>query len=147
MDDSEVRVCSVARTLEVVGERWALLVVREAFLGVHRFDEIRRNTGAPRDILSARLKSLVAAGVLERRQYQERPVRHEYHLTDAGRDLYPVIVALRQWGDTHVHTDGPRQPRTFLHECGGADPARLICPDCGERVEAGSYRPVAQAVG
>ncbi|MGE4178002.1 MAG: winged helix-turn-helix transcriptional regulator [Thermoleophilia bacterium] len=146
MDGTGPRTCSVARTLEVVGERWALLVVREAFLGVHRFDEIRRNTGAPRDILSARLKSLVAAGVLERRQYQDRPVRHEYHLTAAGRDLYPVIVALRQWGDRHVHRDGP-QPRRFLHECGGGDPASLICPDCGEAVEAGSYRPTAQAVG
>lgn len=137
MDDGP-RVCSVARALELVGDRWALLVIREAFLGDHRFDEIQRRTGAPRDILAARLKKLVAAGILERRQYQERPERHEYHLTGAGRDLHPVITALRQWGDRHV-TDGPR-PARFIHACGGAHPARMVCPDCGEAVEPGSYR-------
>ena len=78
------RICSAARALEVVGDRWALLVLREAFLGDHRFDEMQRRTGAPRDILAARLKKLVAAGVLERRLYQERPPRYEYHLTEAG---------------------------------------------------------------
>ena len=137
MDDGP-RVCSVARTLDVVGERWALLVVREAFLGDHRFDEMQRRTGAPRDILAARLKKLVAAGILERRLYQERPARYEYHLTDAGRDLYPVIVALRQWGDRHV-TEGPRASR-FTHVCGGAGRAHFVCPDCGEAVAPASYR-------
>ena len=126
------RVCSVARTLEVVGDRWSLLVIREAFLGVHRFDAIQRRTGAPRDILSARLRKLVETGVLERRRYQERPPRDEYHLTEAGRELYPVITALRQWGDRHV----TRPP----HDCGGEGPAVLVCPDCGEPVEPGSYR-------
>ena len=138
MDDGP-RVCSVARSLDVVGEKWALLVVREVFLGDHRFEGIQRRTGAPRDVLAARLKSLVARGILERRPYQERPVRHEYHLTDAGRDLYPVIVALRQWGDRHAGTtDGP-QPSRFVHSCGGAHGARMVCPDCGEPVTAGSY--------
>ena len=133
------RVCSVARTLDVVGERWALLVVREAFLGSHRFDEIQRNTGAPRDILATRLKKLVEQGVLERRLYQERPERYEYHLTPAGEDLYPVITALRQWGDRHVDVPGARPP-TFEHACGGADPGLFVCPDCGKRVAPGSYR-------
>ena len=143
MDDGP-RVCSVAGTLEVVGDRWALLVVREAILGDHRFDEMQRRTGAPRDILAARLKKLVAAGVLERRLYQEHPPRYEYHLTEAGRDLHTVITALRNWGDKHVTREGPR-PSRFVHACGGADPAQLVCPDCGEPVVAGSYRREAAA--
>ena len=85
MDDGP-RNCSVARTLEVVGDRWSLLVIREALLGAHRFDQMQRGTGAPRDILAARLRKLVETGVLERRRYQERPPRFEYHLTEAGRD-------------------------------------------------------------
>jgi len=133
------RVCSVARTLDVVGERWALLVVREAFLGSHRFDQIQRNTGAPRDVLAARIKKLVEMGVLGRRLYQHRPDRYEYHLTTAGADLYPVITALRQWGDRHVSIPGP-VPSVFEHTCGGLDPAVLVCPDCGEPVAPGSYR-------
>jgi DNA-binding HxlR family transcriptional regulator len=131
-------VCSVARTLEVVGDRWSLLVIREAFLGVHRFDAIQRRTGAPRDILAARLRKLVETGVLERRRYQERPPRDEYHLTEAGRELHPVITALRQWGDRHVTR--PPAPARFAHDCGGEGPAVLVCPDCGEQVEPGSYR-------
>jgi DNA-binding HxlR family transcriptional regulator len=140
------RVCSIARTLEVVGDRWALLVVREAFLGVHRFDEIQRKTGAPRDILAARLKRLVETGVLERRLYQERPQRYEYQLTEAGKGLYPVVTALRQWGDRYVTMPGPA-PSVFEHVCGGLDPAVLICPDCGEPVSAGSYRRREQSTG
>ena len=131
------RVCSVARTLEVVGDRWALLVVREAFLGSHRFDEIQRNTGAPRDILAARLKKLVEHGVLERRLYQERPPRFEYHLTEAGLALHPVITTLRQWGDRYA-AERPAAPH-FTHVCGGESPAELVCPDCGEPVEPRSF--------
>jgi DNA-binding HxlR family transcriptional regulator len=137
--DDGPRNCSVARTLEVVGDRWSLLVIREAFLGAHRFDQMQRGTGAPRDILAARLRKLVETGVLERRRYQDRPPRFEYHLTQAGRDLHPVITALRQWGDRHVTEPEPR-PVRFAHECGGHSPATLVCPDCGERVAVGSYR-------
>lgn len=137
--DSHPRVCSVARTLDLVGERWALLVVREALLGSHRFDEIQRNTGAPRDILAARLRKLVEVGILERRLYQQRPERYEYHLTPAGTDLYPVITALRQWGDAHVTEPRPL-PVRFAHECGGVDAAVLVCPDCGNAVTPGSYQ-------
>lgn len=138
MDDGP-RICSVARTLEVVGERWALLVVREAFLGVHRFEQMQRKTAAPRDILAARLKKLVETGILERRMYQEHPPRFEYHLTEGGRELYPVIIALRQWGDRHLERPGPA-PGRFRHLCGGGHPAQLVCPDCGEPVAPGSYR-------
>ncbi|SDS73459.1 DNA-binding transcriptional regulator, HxlR family [Nocardioides scoriae] len=106
------RPCPMAASLEVVGERWALLVVREVALGQHRFSGIVAGTGAPRDRVTARLRSLVAAGVLERRQYQSGPDRFDYHLTDAGRDLLPVLDALVGWGRVHaVHPDDPDLPR------------------------------------
>src|SRR6476469_8339461 len=111
------RVCSIARTLDVVGEKWALLAVREVFLGNHRFDEMVARTGAPRDTLANRLRTLVAEGVLEKRRYSERPPRDEYVLTEAGRDLYPVVMALKQWGDRHRSgEDGP--PLVLAHTCG-----------------------------
>jgi len=122
-----------------VGERWALLVVREAFLGSHRFDQIQRKTGAPRDVLAARLKRLLEAGILERRMYQEHPARYEYHLTEAGQGLYPVITALRQWGDRYVTEPSPR-PGPFAHSCGSTNAATMVCPDCGDPIQAGSYR-------
>src|SRR5580698_10177677 len=106
--ETRPRTCSVARTLEIVGEKWALLAVREVFLGSRRFEEMVTNTGAPRDTLTARLKTLVEHGILEKRRYSERPPRDEYVLTDAGRDLYPVILTLMQWGDKHRPLDsGP----------------------------------------
>jgi DNA-binding HxlR family transcriptional regulator len=132
------RVCSAARALEVVGDRWSLLVLREVFLGTHRFDAMQANTGAPRDILSARLKKLVAHGVLERRPYQEHPPRVEYHATEAGRELAPVVTALRQWGDRHLRTEEGPQPAHFHHVCGSARPAAFVCPDCGEALTVGS---------
>ncbi len=94
------RPCPIAASLEVVGDRWALLVVREVALGSHRFTDIASGTGAPRDRLTARLKSLVETGILERRRYSEAPPRHEYHLTDAGRALLPVLDQLLLWGRT-----------------------------------------------
>src|SRR5215470_13192901 len=96
------RHCSIAGALDVVGEKWSLLVVRELFFGVRRFSEIAVNTGAPRDILTTRLRRLEDAGVIERSEYSNRPLRYEYRLTHAGRDLLPVIMALKQWGDRHV---------------------------------------------
>src|ERR1700709_2019623 len=93
------RHCSVATALQVVGEKWALLVVRELFLGNRRFDRIAANTGAPRDILTTRLRSLERAGIITRRAYQDRPQRFEYRLPEAGRDLHPLPPALRTWGD------------------------------------------------
>ena len=138
MDSVAPRVCSAARALEVVGDRWSLLVMREVFLGTHRFDAMRANTGAPRDILSARLKKLVAHGVLEKRPYQERPVRFEYHATAAGEELAPVVTALRQWGDRHLRSDEGPQPARFRHVCGSDRPARFACPDCGEDIKVGS---------
>jgi DNA-binding HxlR family transcriptional regulator len=131
---SEPRACSIARTLEIVGEKWALLAVREVFLGDRRFDEMVRRTGAPRDTLAARLRTLVGGGILERRQYSEHPARYEYWLTEAGRDLYPVIAALMRWGDKHLAgDDGP--PLVLAHRCGHRLVAQLVCEACGEPLD------------
>jgi len=136
------RECSVARTLEIVGEKWALLAVREVFLGNRRFDEMVRRTGAPRDTMAARLRVLTGAGILERRPYSEHPARFEYHLTDAGRDLYPVILALMRWGDKHLAGDaGP--PLVLEHRCGHRLAAQFVCESCGAPVVAGTTRPRA----
>ena len=119
----------MARTLEIIGERWSLLVLREVFLGVRRFDAIQAATGAPRAVLTRRLDTLVAAGVLRRRAYQEAGsrVRHEYRLTEAGRELQPVLTALMQWGDRHLGwPDGP--PLRITHaDCGAPVRATLRC--------------------
>src|SRR6476659_10471164 len=91
--------CSVARSLEVVGERWTLLVLRDAFLGIRRFDDFQRSLGVARNVLQNRLERLVEHGILERARYQERPERFEYRLTEKGLDLWPVIVSLISFGD------------------------------------------------
>ena len=135
------RPCSIARTLDIVGEKWALLAVREVFLGDRRFDEMVRRTGAPRDTLAARLRTLVSAGILDRRQYSEHPARFEYHLTDAGRDLYPVIVTLMHWGDQYLAgEDGP--PLVLQHHCGHELVAQVVCQACGEPLRARDAKPV-----
>lgn len=126
------RSCSIARTLELIGEKWALLALREVFLGVRRFDAIQRNTGAPRDILSARLRKLVAAGLLERRQYQEHPARFEYRLTEPGRELLPVLLTLMHWGDRYLADGDP--PLIYRHRCGADLEPVLVCGACGDPV-------------
>jgi DNA-binding HxlR family transcriptional regulator len=137
--DTRRRNCSVARTLDVVGEKWALLAIREVFLGNHRFDEMVKRTGAPRDTLAARLRTLVGAGVLERRQYCEHPARFEYHLTEAGRELNPVILMLMRWGDRYLAgEDGP--PLVLQHDCGHRLDAEVTCAACHRPVAAGSTR-------
>jgi DNA-binding HxlR family transcriptional regulator len=139
MSSAEPRTCSIARTLDIVGEKWALLAIREVFLGDRRFDEMVRRTGAPRDTLAARLRTLVAAGILERRPYSEHPARFEYFLTEAGRDLYPVIATLMRWGDKYLAgDDGP--PLVLEHTCGHRLVAQLTCQACGEPLEAGQAK-------
>jgi DNA-binding HxlR family transcriptional regulator len=140
---AQPRVCSVARTLEIVGEKWALLAVREVFLGNNRFDGMIRRTGAPRDTLAARLRTLVSAGILDRRPYREHPARFEYRLTDAGRELYPVILTLMHWGDRHL-AGGEEPPLVLEHQCGHRLSAQLVCEACGEPVRAADTRRVAQ---
>lgn len=124
------RPCSVAASLELVGDRWSLLVVREIGFGNHRFSEIARNTGAPRDRLAARLKELVAAGILERREYQQSPPRSDYHLTAAGRDLAPVLESLLHWGDKWA----VQAPPVTLKHHDHALRSRTVCASCGEPV-------------
>ena len=121
------RPCSVAAALNLIGEKWTLLAVREIAFGNKRFDAIARNTGAPRDRLTARLRTLEAAGVVERRQYSEHPPRYEYELTQAGLELRSVLTVLRGWGDRWA-VDSP--PTGFVHSCGhDLDPA-VVCRHC-----------------
>jgi len=117
--------------MTVLGEKWSLLVIRELALGVHRFDEIQRNTGAPRDILANRLRKLEDEGVLERRQYQERPVRHGYHLTASGNELRPILLALSQWGERWTPQENTAE---FVHTCGEVVDLVHTCRGCGEAV-------------
>jgi DNA-binding HxlR family transcriptional regulator len=125
--------CSVAQCLEVVGEWWSMLIVRDAFLGITRFDQFQRRLGISRNILHERLSTLVDAGVLVRVPYSQHPPRDDYRLTDKGRDLWPVITAMRQWGDRHVAPAGP--PITVVHKgCGAVCDAVMVCASCGERV-------------
>jgi DNA-binding HxlR family transcriptional regulator len=127
--------CSVAKSLELVGERWTMLVVREIFLGNRRFDEIAARLGIARNVLTARLGRLVEEGVLERVRYQERPERFEYRLTEKGIDLWPVIVSLVQFGDRYYAPDGP--PMVLTHKgCGGAVDAHRTCDRCQARLTA-----------
>ena len=130
------RHCSIAGALDVVGEKWSLLVVRELFLGVRRFSEIAANTGAPRDILTTRLRRLEDVGVVERTKYSDRPPRYEYRLTRAGGDLLPVILAVKQWGDRHV--SGEVLPPVYEHSCGATFQPRMDCAVCGEPADSRS---------
>jgi DNA-binding HxlR family transcriptional regulator len=127
------QVCSIARTLEVVGERWSLLIIRDIALGKRRFDDLQRSLGVARNVLSDRLGRLVESEILERVRYQDRPERHEYRLTDKGRELHVAVLALMHWGDRHLAPHGP--PRLAEHTgCGGAVVERLVCSECGAEV-------------
>jgi DNA-binding HxlR family transcriptional regulator len=131
----DTQVCSVARALEAIGDRWTMLVVRDAFLGVRRFEDFQRDLGVARNILTDRLARLVDDGILERRRYQEKPERFEYRLTEKGIGLWPVLVSLMKWGDRHAAPDGP--PMLILHrDCGGEVDERFRCGACGADVDA-----------
>jgi DNA-binding HxlR family transcriptional regulator len=106
--DYEGQDCSIARALEIVGERWTLLIIRDAFLGLRRFDEFQESLGIARNVLTDRLNRLVEEGILARVQYSERPERHEYHLTKKGLQLDVALAGLRQWGDTYLSKTPPR---------------------------------------
>lgn len=133
--------CSVAQCLEIVGDRWSLLIVRDLFLGVSRFDELQVRLGISRNILTVRLAYLVEQGVLEKRAYSERPERFDYRLTSKGRDLWSVITAMRQWGDAHAAPDGP--PLELIHRgCGKTADAVMVCSECGEPMGADSVKAI-----
>lgn len=131
----EAQTCSIAAALEVVGERWSLLIVRDVLLGLRRFDEIQANLGIARNVLQTRLTRLLDHGVLEKVAYQERPPRYEYRLTEKGLDLWPTIVALLQWGDRHALAAGGPPVLLEHRDCGGAVDEHRMCASCGARLE------------
>lgn len=133
--------CSVARTLGVMGDRWTMLILREAFFGVRRFEAIQGNLGVARNILSDRLARLVEHGILDRRRYQQRPERFEYVLTGKGLGLYAPLVALMRWGDEHMVEDtGP--PVVLRHrDCGHLTVPTMTCSECGEELDPRAVRP------
>ena len=121
--------CSAARTLELIGERWTMLVIRDVFTGRRRFDQIQESLGVARNVLSTRLQRLLDEGILEKRIYQEKPERHEYFLTEKGLDLWPVLVSLIGFGDKHLSEE---PPVLLLHKgCDGRVNDRRICERCG----------------
>ncbi|HUA11951.1 MAG TPA: helix-turn-helix domain-containing protein [Solirubrobacteraceae bacterium] len=133
--DYDNQSCSVAGALAVVGERWSLLIVRNIFLGLRRFDEIQAQLGIARNVLDSRLRRLVAEGVIERRLYSTRPERFEYRLTEKGLDLWPTVVALMQWGDRYAPPPGGPAVLIEHRGCGGALDEHRECTRCGARVE------------
>jgi len=133
--DYEGQVCSIARSLELVGDRWTLLIVRDLILGLGRFDEFVESLGIASNVLTDRLNRLVEEEIAERIPYSERPDRFEYRLTDKGRDLYPVVVSLLRWGDRWM-TGTAEPPVELRHRaCGHPMHPELACPECGEWVD------------
>lgn len=126
--------CSIARSLDVVGERWTLLIVRDLFVGMSRFEDIRRDLGVAPNVLAARLNNLERHGIVQRRKYQTAPARYGYGLTAKGLDLHAVIVTLLAWGDKWLSAD---PPVVMVHnDCGQATTARTVCARCGGELTA-----------
>jgi DNA-binding HxlR family transcriptional regulator len=135
--------CSIARSLEAIGEWWTLLIVRDAFFGVTRFDDFQERLGIARNVLATRLDTLVDHGVLERHCYDEARGRYDYQLTEKGKALWPVLVTLRQWGDEWVMGEG-NEPVELVHKtCGQHTTAVLTCDRCGEALTRRKVRLVA----
>ena len=133
--------CSVGRAMDILGERWTMLIMREAFYGVRRFSDMQRNLGIARNILSTRLQTLVRAGILERRRYQEEPERFEYRLTQAGRDLYPADDRDHEAGATSTSPTTPARRSCCATRCGElADPV-LVCSHCREPLHPHDVTP------
>jgi len=131
----DTQVCSIARALEIVGERWTLLILRDTAFRARRFDDLQRSLGLARNVLTERLQRLCDEGLLERKLYQERPARYEYVQTQKARDLFPVLAGLIRWGDKYYAPNGP--PRLILHRgCGGAIVQKSFCATCGAEVTA-----------
>ncbi|GAA3838792.1 MULTISPECIES: helix-turn-helix domain-containing protein [Amycolatopsis] len=132
--------CSIARSLDLLGDAWTSLVLREAFYGVRRFDDFQQSLGIARNTLTDRLRRLVEEGLLERRPYQDEPRRHEYLLTEKGRDFFGVLAALSRWGDRWLAGE-EGAPITFHHEtCGHDTHAEVVCARCGEPLRADDTR-------
>jgi DNA-binding HxlR family transcriptional regulator len=142
-EDLAAEPCSVARTVAVIGDRWTLLILRDCFLGVRRFEAFQERLGISRTIIAERLKLLVDEGVLARVAYQDRPVRHEYRLTDKGLALHPVIMAIVHWGDRHYAGEAGA-PLLHRHKaCGHDFHPVMTCSECGEAVGPRDVEPHA----
>ncbi|MEP0942235.1 MAG: helix-turn-helix domain-containing protein [Rhizobiaceae bacterium] len=127
--------CSIARAVALVGDQWTIMIMREMFLATRRFDDFLNLTGMSSHLLSQRLKKLETLGVIRRQAYSQRPPRYEYRLTQMGRDLWPVIIAFKQWGDRWLTDDEPSVQ--LIHKgCDAASTPRLMCSQCGEPMEA-----------
>jgi len=130
--------CSLARTWAIIGERWTMLIIREAFRGTRRFDSFQQRLGVGRNVLSNRLGRLTAEGIFERVRYQQAPDRHEYRLTEKGMDLYPVLLMLMRWGDRYKVAEPP--VRLYHKDCGKLALPELCCSHCGDPVDFHSLR-------
>jgi DNA-binding HxlR family transcriptional regulator len=130
--------CSVARTWAVLGERWTMMILREAFRGTRRYDVFQRRLGVGRNLLSDRLQRLTTEGIFTRTRYQSAPERYEYHLTEKGKELYPVLLALMGWGDRYKVEEPP--VRMVHKECEHEAELHMVCSHCGEPVEYGDLR-------
>jgi DNA-binding HxlR family transcriptional regulator len=130
--------CSIARAVDVVGQRWTPLILRDLFAGMTKFEDIRRDLGIASNILAARLDDLERHGVVTRRQYQTKPARHEYLLTVKGRDLYPVIATLLAFGDKWLSAPVGPPTLTVHNDCGHVTTAKTVCAECGGELDAGN---------
>ena len=132
--------CSVARTVSVIGDRWTLLILRDCFLGIRRFDDFQARLGVTRHILAGRLRKLVEESILTKVKYEDRPARYEYRLTPKGLALHPVLLALVHWGDTHM-ADGKGRPLVLRHKGCGCDFTPVtVCSRCAEPIAARDVR-------
>lgn len=137
IDELDEQVCPVARTIAQIGDAWTLMVVRELFLGIRRFEEIRVHTGMSPQLLSRRLRELDASGIVARRPYQERPPRFEFVLTEKGLDLWPIIIALKAWGEHWAKPAREAPLMSLTHKaCGHSIEPVVACPDCGAHMNA-----------
>lgn len=136
--------CSIAKTLSIIGDRWTMLVLRDAFSGIRRYEHFQTSLELTRHVLADRLKKLEREGILKRVKYQERPDRYEYRLTEKGFDLYPIILSLLKWGDKYT-AEGER-PLELMHRgCGGAADPKLVCGSCGEELTPRDVQPRVKA--
>ena len=128
-------ICSVSRSLSIVGDKWTLLIIRSAFMGTRKFSDFQSEIGMTRHRLSDRLTKLVDYGVFEKVEYQNNPVRYEYRLTERGKELYPIIMSLVKWGDKWMAGKAGK-PMEYIHnKCGNKVMPTLTCPECAEEID------------
>ncbi len=134
--EREMYESAIAKTLEMVGDWWTLLIIRDALMGVKRFDEFHSHLGIARNILSSRIKKLIDVGLMEKRLYVERPARYEYVLTPKGEDIFIILAALREWGERWYYGDQDLPTRVTHAGCGGETDTEVRCKSCGEVISS-----------